>query len=45
MLIWKVRPGPVLHVYRDGQEIATLPLTPDAALTPISDLVGAIRWR
>ena len=33
-----VRPGPVLHVWRDGQEVARLPLDLHGALA----LVGAL---
>ena len=37
-----IRPGPVLHVWRDGAEIAAVPLSPSAALTIASDLLAAI---
>ena len=37
-----IRPGPVLHVWRDGAEVAAVPLSPSAALTIASDLLVAI---
>jgi len=33
-----VRPGPVLHVWKDGKEAAVVPLTLFAALTLVADL-------
>jgi hypothetical protein len=38
-----VRPGPVLHIWRDGQEAACLPLDTDAALTLAEALLRAVR--
>jgi len=34
-----VRPGPVLHVWRDGSQVAAIPMTPRAALTIAQDLI------
>lgn len=43
-LLVTVRPGPVLHVWRDGQEVARLPLEAHAALmTLTADLLRAVR--
>ena len=42
MILITVRPGPVLHVWRDGAEVAAVPLSPSAALTIASDLLAAI---
>ena len=39
-----IRPGPVLHVWRDGVEVARVPLTIPQALALMHDLLGAIRW-
>ena len=36
-----VRPGPVLHIWRDGQEVARVPLDLHGALTLAADLLGA----
>ena len=41
----KIRPGPVMHVWRDGVEVAQVPLTAHAALALVADLVKAIRPR
>lgn len=38
-----VRPGPVLHVWRNGAEFCTVPLTATAALRLIGELVAAIQ--
>lgn len=38
-----IRPGPVLHVWRDGIEAGRLSLTESAALSLVADLVAAIR--
>ena len=38
-----IRPGPVLHVWRDGQEVATVALDHHAALTLLADLARALR--
>lgn len=37
-----IRPGPVLHVWQDGQELAAIPLTPSAALLLAADLLRAV---
>jgi hypothetical protein len=42
MTLITVRPGPVLHVWRDGAEVAAVPLSPSAALSVASDLLAAI---
>jgi hypothetical protein len=42
MILITVRPGPVLHVWRDGAEVTAVPLSPSAALTIASDLLAAI---
>jgi len=39
-----VRPGPVLHVWRDGVEVARVPLTIPQALGVMHDLLKHIRW-
>ena len=36
-----VRPGPVLHIWRDGQEVARVPLDLHGALTLAADLLAA----
>jgi hypothetical protein len=41
-LLVTVRPGPVLHVWRDGVEVAAVPLTWRAALVLASDLIKAV---
>ncbi len=43
MTLITIRPGPVLHVFRDGQEVVAVPLTLDAALCLLRDLAAAIR--
>lgn len=37
-----VPPGPVLHLWRDGRELATMPLVPSVALRLASDLLRAV---
>ena len=37
-----VRPGPVLHVWQGGAEVAAVPLTPSAALRLAADLLAAL---
>jgi hypothetical protein len=37
-----IRPGPVLHIWRDGAEVAAVPLTRDMLATLIRDLVNAM---
>jgi hypothetical protein len=34
-----VRPGPVLHVWRDGKEVAVIDLTPNAAIYLASQIL------
>lgn len=36
-----VRPGPVLHIWREGQEVARVPLELHGALTLAADLLAA----
>lgn len=43
MYLLTIRPGPVLHVWRDGKEVAAVPLDHGAALCLLRDLAGAIR--
>lgn len=43
MFLLTVRSGPVLHVWRDGQSVAEIPLTRLAALTLMQDLLRALR--
>jgi len=43
MMLLTIRPGPVLHVWRDGKEVAAVPLDRGAALALLRDLAGAIR--
>ena len=40
-----IRPGPVLHLWRDGQEAAQVTLSAGAALTLLADLAQAVRGR
>jgi hypothetical protein len=40
-----IRPGPVLHVWRDGQEVVQVALSFRAALTLLADLATALRGR
>jgi hypothetical protein len=43
MTLITIRPGPVLHVWRDGVEVVAVPLTLDAALCLLRDLAAAMR--
>jgi len=36
-----IRPGPVMKVWDNGQEVAEIPLSPRAALTLAQDLIRA----
>ncbi|MBB4207360.1 hypothetical protein [Roseinatronobacter bogoriensis] len=45
MMLVTIRPGPVLHVWKDGQEVAQVKLSIPAALTLLADLATAIRGR
>jgi len=38
-----IRPGPVLHVWRDGVEVVAVPLTAAAALSLLKDLAESLR--
>jgi hypothetical protein len=38
-----VRPGPVMHIWQDGKEIAAVPLSWRAAIVLASDLLREIR--
>ena len=42
MMLVTIRPGPVLHVWRDGREVAQVPLTIPPALTLLADLARAV---
>lgn len=44
VLLITIRPGPVLHVWRDGQEVVAVPLDRHAALALLRDLAGAVLW-
>lgn len=37
-----IRPGPVLHVWKGGKEVAAVPLTASATLTLCRDLLAAL---
>lgn len=43
MILITIRPGPVLHVWQDGQEVITVPLSLSATLSLIRDLANAMR--
>ena len=43
MMLVTIRPGPVLHIWRDGQEVAHVTLSTGAALTLLADLAQAVR--
>ena len=45
MMLVTIRRGPVLHMWRDGQEVAQMALSTGAALTLLADLATAIRGR
>jgi hypothetical protein len=38
-----IRPGPVLHVWRNGAEFCNVPLSTMGALNLITDLASALR--
>jgi hypothetical protein len=42
MMLITIRPGPVLHIWRDGAELAAMPLSPNAALTLARDVLAAL---
>ena len=37
-----IRPGPVMHIWRDGAEVVAVPLSRGAALCLLRDVVNAI---
>lgn len=39
-----IRPGPVLHVWCDGIEVARVALSPGQALGVVQDIIAEIRW-
>ncbi|MBC7180157.1 MAG: hypothetical protein H5U14_08710 [Roseovarius sp.] len=39
-----IRPGPVLHVWRDGVEVARVPLTIGQGRIVMHDILGHVRW-
>ena len=43
MTLITVRPGPTLHVWRDGVEVVSVPLTFGVALSLLKDLAEALR--
>lgn len=45
MTLITIRPGPVLHVFRDGVEVVSVPLTFAAALCLLRDLADALSYR
>jgi len=38
-----IRPGPVLHVFRDGVEVAAVAMSREAAMTLMLDLMRELR--
>lgn len=42
MMLVTIRPGPVPHVWRDGAELAAVPLSPNAALALARDILAAL---
>jgi hypothetical protein len=42
-LLVTVRPGPVLHLWQDGREVARVPLDTPAALALIAALAAEVR--
>jgi hypothetical protein len=45
MILVTVRPGPVLHVWRDGKEVAAVPLSGAQALCLLADLAIEVTRR
>lgn len=43
MMLYTVRPGPVLHIWDNGREVAQFPLSPPELLHLIADLTAAVR--
>ena len=37
-----IRPGPMMHIWHDGKQVAAVPLTPSATLNLCRDLLAAI---
>ena len=44
MMLVTIQPGPVLHVWRGGVEVACVPMTEPQALELMHELIGVIRW-
>jgi hypothetical protein len=42
MILVSIRPGPVLHVHRDGKQLAAVPLDQPSALSLVGDIVRAL---
>lgn len=42
MMLATIRPGPVLHIWRDGAEMAAVPLLRNAALSPVRRILAAL---
>ncbi|MBL9050149.1 MAG: hypothetical protein JNK19_08570 [Tabrizicola sp.] len=42
MMLATIRPGPVLHIWRDGAEVAAVPLSPNAALSLVRSILAAL---
>lgn len=42
MMLVTVRPGPILHVWQNGQAVVTIPLTVQSALVLAADLLRAV---
>lgn len=42
MMLLTIRPGPVVHVWRDGAEVAADQLSPSTAITLARDLLAAL---
>ena len=42
MMLVTIRPGPVLHVWQGGEQVAAVPLSSSAALRLASDLLRAL---
>lgn len=43
MILVTLRPGPVLHVWQDGQQVAAITLAPSAALCLAADLLRVVQ--
>ncbi len=42
MMLVTIRPGPVVHVWRGGVEVAAVPLSHSSAITLARDLLAAL---